>query len=83
MRAGLSAKSLTPKRHTVTKRLLPAIDALDLADGATFTVQLAGHSRETITGTFSAGRLTHAYEPGDGFGLIDAIDAVQAVKQTK
>jgi hypothetical protein len=59
------------------------IDALDLADGATFTVQLDGHSRETITGAFSAGRLTHAYEPGDGFGLIDAIAAVQAVKQTK
>jgi hypothetical protein len=59
------------------------IDALDLADGATFTVQLAGHSSETITGRFSAGGLTHAYEPGDGFGLIDAIAAVQAVKQTK
>jgi hypothetical protein len=59
------------------------IDALDLADGATFTVQLAGHSREAITGRFSAGGLTHAYKPGDGFGLIDAIAAVQAVKQAK
>jgi hypothetical protein len=59
------------------------VDALDLADGATFTAQLAGHSRETITGRFSAGGVTHAYKPGDGFGLIDAITAVSAVKRGK
>ena len=58
------------------------VDALDLADGATFTAQLAGHSRETITGRFKAGGLTHTYQPGDGFGLIDAIAAVQAVTRS-
>jgi hypothetical protein len=58
-------------------------DALDLADGATFTAELAGHSGKTVTGHFGEGGATHAYRPGDGFGLIDAIAAVSAVKQSK
>jgi len=58
-------------------------DAFDLADGATVTSALAGHSRETITGHFGEGGATHAYRPGDGFGLIDAIAAVSAVKQSR
>jgi hypothetical protein len=54
-------------------------DALDLAEGATFSAQLSGTSRQTLTGAFLSGQATHAFEPGDGFGLIDAIAAVQAV----
>lgn len=54
-------------------------DALDLADGATFTANLAGHSQKAVSGHFGEGSATHAYRPGDGFGLIDAIAAVSAV----
>jgi hypothetical protein len=54
-------------------------DALDLADGATFTAQLSGTAKQTLTGAFLSGQATHTFEPGDGFGLIDAIAAVQAV----
>jgi len=57
------------------------VDALDLADGASFTAQLAGNSSQTISGTFDAGPATHTYQQGDGFGLIDAISAVSAVKK--
>ena len=55
------------------------VDALDLTDGATFTAQLSGNSTGTITGAFAKTPATHAYEQGDGFGLIDAVSAVQAV----
>jgi Subtilase family len=55
------------------------VDALDLADGATFTAQLSGNTNQTITAAFDLGPATHAYQQGDGFGLIDAISAVQAV----
>jgi hypothetical protein len=54
-------------------------DALDLAGGATFTAQVSGNSSQTITGAFDTGPATHSYQQGDGFGLIDAISAVQAV----
>jgi hypothetical protein len=58
------------------------VDALDLTDGASFTAQLAGNSTQTITGAFDAGPASHAYQQSDGFGLIDAISAVQAVTAT-
>jgi hypothetical protein len=58
------------------------VDALDLADGATFTAQVSGNSNQTITGAFDMGPATHTYQQGDGFGLIDAISAVQAVTAT-
>ena len=54
------------------------VDALDLADGATFTAQVSGKSRQTISGAFETGPASHAYQQADGFGLIDAISAVQA-----
>jgi hypothetical protein len=57
------------------------VDALDLADGATFTAQVSGNSSQTTTGAFATGPATHSYQQGDGFGLIDAISAVQAVKK--
>jgi hypothetical protein len=57
------------------------VDALDLADGSTFTAQVSGNSSQTITGTFATGPASHSYQQGDGFGLIDAISAVQAVKK--
>ncbi len=57
------------------------VDALDLAHGATFTSHLAGHSKETISGEFGAGRLVRGYQQGDGFGLIDAVAAVEAVRK--
>jgi hypothetical protein len=59
------------------------VDALDLTDGATFTAQVSGKSSHTITGTFGAGPVSHAYQQADGFGLIDAISAVQAVTAVK
>lgn len=55
------------------------VDALDLTYGATFTAQLSGNLSRTIAGSFGAGHASHAYQQGDGFGLIDAISAVQAV----
>ena len=57
------------------------VDALDLVDGASFTAQVSGKSSRTIIGTFDAGPVSHAYQQGDGFGLIDAISAMQAVKK--
>jgi Subtilase family len=57
-------------------------DALDLADGASFTAQVSGNSNQTITGAFNTGPATHTYQQGDGFGLIDAISAVQTVTAT-
>jgi hypothetical protein len=57
------------------------VDALDLAGGATFTARVSGASSQAITGAFSTGPATHSYQQGDGFGLIDAISAVQAVKK--
>ncbi|HTD15772.1 MAG TPA: S8 family serine peptidase [Chthoniobacterales bacterium] len=57
------------------------VDALDLADGGTFTAQVSGNSNQTITGAFDTGPTTHTYQQGDGFGLIDAISAVSAVKK--
>ena len=55
------------------------VDALDLADGGTFTAQVSGNSSQTITGAFATGPASQSYQQGDGFGLIDAISAVQAV----
>ena len=55
------------------------VDALDLTDGATFTAEVSGNSTGTITGSFAKTPATHAYQQGDGFGLIDAVSAVQAV----
>jgi hypothetical protein len=55
------------------------VDALDLTDGATFTAQVSGNSSQTITGAFAKTPATHTYQQGDGFGLIDAVSAVQAV----
>jgi hypothetical protein len=57
------------------------VDALDLVDGATFTAQVSGNSSQTVNSAFTTGPATHTYQQGDGFGLIDAISAVQAVKK--
>jgi subtilase family protein len=57
-------------------------DALDLADGASFTARVSGNLSQTITGAFNTGPATHTYQQGDGFGLINAISAVQAVTAT-
>ena len=55
------------------------VDAEDLGDGATFTAELAGTSKGTVTAPFQNGSLAFGYNQGDGFGLINAVAAVDAV----
>jgi hypothetical protein len=58
-------------------------DAEDLGYGATFTVKLTtGKSTETITVPFQAGSPSTGYGAADGYGLIDAVAAVQAITPT-
>jgi hypothetical protein len=60
-----------------------ASDAEDLGYGATFTVKLTtGKSTETITVPFQAGAPSTGYAVADGYGLINAVAAVQAITPT-
>jgi hypothetical protein len=58
-------------------------DASDLGYGATFTSNIAGGSNGTITGSFQAEGPTTGYSQGDGYGLINAVAALQAVAPPK
>jgi Subtilase family len=58
-------------------------DAEDLGYGATFTVNLTtGTSTETVTVPFQAGSPSTGYGVADGYGLINAVAAVQAITPT-
>ncbi|HXM05149.1 MAG TPA: hypothetical protein VN939_21230, partial [Chthoniobacterales bacterium] len=58
-------------------------DAEDLGYGATFTVKLTtGTSTETVTVPFQAGSPSTGYGVADGYGLINAVAAVQAITST-
>jgi hypothetical protein len=60
-----------------------ASDAEDLGYGATFTVKLTtGTSTETTTVPFQAGAPSTGYGQADGFGLINAVAAVEAITPT-
>lgn len=59
-----------------------ACDAEDLGYGATYTVKLTGAKNYTLTAPFLAGSPTLGYGQADGFGLINAVAAVQAVQPT-
>jgi hypothetical protein len=59
-------------------------DAEDLGYGATFIVNLTtGKSTETITVPFQAGSSSTGYGVADGYGLINAVAAVDAIPSTK
>jgi hypothetical protein len=55
----------------------------DLSYGATFTATLSGTTGKTVTAPFLLGEagntLVTGYNPVDGFGLINAVAAVQAI----
>jgi len=55
----------------------------DLSFGATFTATLSGTTGKTVTAPFLLGEagngLVTGYNPADGFGLINAVAAVQAI----
>jgi hypothetical protein len=54
-------------------------EAEDLGSGATFTVNFADEPKDTVHGAFRNGFLTFGYSPFDGFGLINAEAALEAV----
>ena len=54
-------------------------EAEDFGYGATFTVKLNGTSTKTITAPFQAGSPSIGYGQADGFGLINAVNAVQLI----
>ena len=54
-------------------------EAEDLGSGATFTANFAGEPKDTVHSVFQNGSLTFGYSPFDGFGLINAKAAVEAV----
>jgi hypothetical protein len=55
----------------------------DLSYGATFTATLSGTTGKTVTAPFLLGEagntLVTGYNPVDGFGLVNAVAAVQAI----
>jgi hypothetical protein len=53
--------------------------AEELGSGGTFTVQFAGKPSGEATGTILNGSPTFGYSPFDGFGLINAVQAVEQV----
>jgi Subtilase family len=62
-------------------------DAEDLGYGATFKVKMitgskSGTTTDTITVPFQAGSPSTGYGQADGYGLINAVDAVNAVAPT-
>jgi hypothetical protein len=56
-----------------------ASDAESLGSGGTFTVKFGGKSKNRVTAVMRNGTATLGYSPFDGFGLIDAIQAVEQV----
>ncbi len=54
-------------------------EAEDLGSGATFTAKFAGAPKDKIQRALQNGPLTLGYSPFDGFGLINAEAAVEAV----
>jgi hypothetical protein len=56
-----------------------ASDAESLGSGGTFTVKFGGQSKNKVTAVIRNGTPTLGYRPFDGFGLINAIRAVEQV----
>lgn len=56
--------------------------AEELGSGGTFTVQFAGAPSGTATGTILNGSPTFGYSPFDGYGLINAVQAVEQITHT-
>ena len=54
-------------------------EAEQLGSGGTFTVQFAGQSKNKVTAAILNGALTLGYSPFDGFGLVNAIQAVEQI----
>jgi len=53
--------------------------AEELGSGGTFTVQFAGKPSGAATGTILNGSPTFGYSPFDGYGLINAVQAVEQI----
>ena len=51
-------------------------DAEQLGSGGTFTVKFGGLSKNSLTAPILNGSPTLGYSPFDGFGLINAVQAV-------
>ena len=58
-------------------------DAEDLGFGATYTAKLTGTKNLTFTAPFLNGSPTTGYSQADGFGLVNAVTAVQLVTPPK
>jgi hypothetical protein len=56
--------------------------AEELGSGGTFTVQFAGKPSGAATGTILNGSQTFGYSPFDGYGLINAVQAVEQITHT-
>jgi hypothetical protein len=54
-------------------------DAEQLGSGGTFTVKFVGQSTNKVTAAILNGAPTFGYSPFDGFGLIDAVQAVEQI----
>ncbi len=54
-------------------------EAEQLGSGGTFTVKFGGKPSGTATGVIQNGSLTFGYSPVDGYGLINAVQAVGQV----
>jgi hypothetical protein len=55
------------------------VEAEDLAFGSTISATFGGKSALTLTAPFNNGTPTKGYSAADGFGLINAVSAVNAV----
>ncbi len=60
---------------------LPGVgsEAEQLGSGGTFTVNFGGQSKNSVTASILNGQPTLGYSPFDGFGLINAIEAVERI----
>ena len=56
-----------------------ASDAEELGFGGTFTVKFGGRSQNKVTAALLNGSPTLGYSPFDGFGLINAVQAVDQI----
>jgi hypothetical protein len=54
-------------------------DAEELGSGGTFTVKFGGMAKNSLSAAIQNGPPTLGYSPFDGFGLINAIQAVQQI----
>jgi hypothetical protein len=54
-------------------------DAESLGSGGKFTVQFGGKSKNKVTAAILNGAPTFGYSPFDGYGLINAVQAVEQV----